>query len=186
MHTMDVVLLGWPEDGVTLDLDHRAFSYAGKFVMSNTGKAIVQADDAIVAAVSFSPDRTNENRVWIRYLTVRRDRRGDAIGPRLVGSLVQRLKRDGYDTVSIGVNNPFSFHACYRADFAWTGEESGLNELVLVHPAERTISGYHRGLGRYLEHENLTDLERQFITDRRESGLPPTIDPPTMIERSGR
>lgn len=33
-------LLGWPDSGPTIHLDFRVFSYAGKFEMSNTGKAI--------------------------------------------------------------------------------------------------------------------------------------------------
>ena len=36
-------LVGWPADGPKLALDYRAFSYAGKFVMSNTGKAVALA-----------------------------------------------------------------------------------------------------------------------------------------------
>ena len=39
---MEYVLLGWPPDGPTLRLDHRRFAYAGKFVMSTTGKAVVR------------------------------------------------------------------------------------------------------------------------------------------------
>lgn len=39
---MEFVLLGWPETGPTLRLDYRQFAYAGKFVMSNTGKAVVR------------------------------------------------------------------------------------------------------------------------------------------------
>jgi GNAT superfamily N-acetyltransferase len=39
---MEFALLGWPEDGPTLRLDYRRFSYAGKFVMSTTGKAVVR------------------------------------------------------------------------------------------------------------------------------------------------
>ncbi|MFC4359063.1 GNAT family N-acetyltransferase [Halobium salinum] len=39
---MQFALLGWPEDGPTLRLDYRRFSYAGKFVMSTTGKAVVR------------------------------------------------------------------------------------------------------------------------------------------------
>jgi GNAT superfamily N-acetyltransferase len=39
---MEFALLGWPEDGPTLRLDYRRFSYAGKFVMSTTGKAVIR------------------------------------------------------------------------------------------------------------------------------------------------
>ncbi|MFW5918041.1 MAG: GNAT family N-acetyltransferase [Haloferacaceae archaeon] len=43
---MEFVLLGWPEAGPTLRLDYRRFAYAGKFVMSNTGKAVVRDPNA--------------------------------------------------------------------------------------------------------------------------------------------
>ena len=54
---MEYVVLGWPSDGPTLRLDYRQFAYAGKFVMSNTGKAVAyegapasERDDCLVAA----------------------------------------------------------------------------------------------------------------------------------------
>jgi GNAT superfamily N-acetyltransferase len=43
---MEFVLLGWPDAGPTLRLDYRRFAYAGKFVMSTTGKAVVRDDSA--------------------------------------------------------------------------------------------------------------------------------------------
>jgi ribosomal protein S18 acetylase RimI-like enzyme len=43
---MEFALLGWPESGPTLRLDYREFAYAGKFVMSNTGKAVIRDPDA--------------------------------------------------------------------------------------------------------------------------------------------
>ena len=82
---MERLVLGWPSDGPTLRLDHRRFSYAGKFVMSNTGKAVVrdpgaatdrEYDDAVLAAVAFNEDRTDPATMWLRYVTVRGDRRG--------------------------------------------------------------------------------------------------------------
>jgi GNAT superfamily N-acetyltransferase len=39
---MEFAVLGWPPDGPTLRLDYREFAYAGKFVMSNTGKAVAR------------------------------------------------------------------------------------------------------------------------------------------------
>ncbi|WP_101297925.1 GNAT family N-acetyltransferase [Halegenticoccus soli] len=39
---MEFALVGWQEDEPTLRLDYRTFSYAGKFAMSNTGKAVVR------------------------------------------------------------------------------------------------------------------------------------------------
>ena len=46
---MEFALLGWPEDGHSLRLDYREFAYAGKFVMTSTGKAVV-GDAGVVAA----------------------------------------------------------------------------------------------------------------------------------------
>jgi GNAT superfamily N-acetyltransferase len=61
---MEFALLGWPESGPTLRLDYREFAYAGKFVMSNTGKAVIRdpdATDAERATTAPSPgDSTGE------------------------------------------------------------------------------------------------------------------------------
>ena len=92
---MEWRLLGWPPDGPTLRLDHRRFSYAGKFVMTATGKAVLwnptaasdrEYDDAVLAAVAFNADRTAPETLWLRYVTVRDDRRGEASGPGSVSS----------------------------------------------------------------------------------------------------
>ena len=49
---MEVVVIGWPPNGPTLRLDYRRFSYAGKFVMSNTGKAVVREADEEIGRAS--------------------------------------------------------------------------------------------------------------------------------------
>src|SRR6056297_3584918 len=104
---MEFVVLGWPPDGPTLRLDYRHFAYAGKFVMSNTGKAVVREtsdretgpalapsdgdDDAgdydagIVAALAFNADRTDDATLWYRYVTVHSAAKGRGLGPRLAG-----------------------------------------------------------------------------------------------------
>ena len=89
---MEFALLGWPPDSPTLHLDYRRFAYAGKFVVGSTGKAVVQAgekrdseyDDHVLAAASFSPDRTDDDCLCIRYVTVRDDRQGEGLGARLL------------------------------------------------------------------------------------------------------
>lgn len=53
---MDHELLGWPEDGPTLRLDYRAFSYAGKFATSGTGVAVLRAGGAEPVAPGWEPD----------------------------------------------------------------------------------------------------------------------------------
>jgi GNAT superfamily N-acetyltransferase len=155
---MEYALLGWPPDGPTLRLDHRRFAYAGKFVVSNTGKAVVRRttegeeaeaegidgpatapdgvayDTDIVAAVAFDADRTDDRTLRLRYITVRSELKGAGVGPRLAAFVASKAGRRGYDRVAIAVNNPFAYEAMYKAGFTWTGRESGLAELVLERP----------------------------------------------------
>jgi GNAT superfamily N-acetyltransferase len=152
-------VLGWPSDGPTLRLDYRAFGYAGKFAMSSTGKAVChdrgrpvaathddpaaafagRDSDAyatdVLAAVAFNEDRTEDGVLWLRYVTVRADRRGDGLGPRLLAFVRDAALDRGYDRLRIAVNNPYSYQALYKTGFAYTGRETGIAELVLEHPA---------------------------------------------------
>ena len=174
---MERELLGWPEDGRTLSLPHEQFSYAGKFVMSNTGKAVVRsADDDVLAAASFDEDRTDPAVLRIRYLTVRSDRRGERIGPRLAAFVADRARERGYERVKIAVNNPFAYQALYRAGFAYTGSRTGIAELVLERPGDRSEERYRRGLDAFREREDLSDAERSFLADLPDGGLPESPD----------
>jgi len=201
---MEYELLGWPADGVTLALDYRAFSYAGKFVMSNTGKAVAVDPDAepfdldatdapapateventvdpgpVVGAVAFNGDRTDADAAWVRYVTVRRDRRGEGVGPRLVAFTTARLGERGYERVRIAVNNPFAYEALYRAGFAFTGEETGVAELVLEFPAgNRSGETYQAGLDVYRARETANADERAFLDRKRGADPPSVVDPP--------
>ena len=206
-------LVGWPADGPKLALDYRAFSYAGKFVMSNTGKAVALADanegspagadaagatggDAserpppatdvegvvdpdgrVLGAVAFNADRTDPGTLWLRYVTVRHDRRGEGVGPQLCAFVVDRAADRGYDRVRIAVNNPFAYEALYRAGFGFTGETTGLAELVLERPADepaaRPSGEYQEGLDRFRERE-LSDEERSFLQRKVDEPAPPT------------
>jgi len=72
----------------------------------------VEADDfadGILAAIAFSPDRTDRSTLKIRYLTVRDDCRGDGqqLGPQLVAFLTSKAATAGYDRIAIAVNNVF-------------------------------------------------------------------------------
>lgn len=175
---MEFAVLGWPDDGPTLRLDHRRFSYAGKFVMSNSGKAVVRDAGEVVAAASFNEDRTDPARMWVRYLTVRADRRGKGIGPRLAGALRERILDRGYERVSIAVNNPFAYQALYRAGFAYRGRETGIAELVLCHPAERTTRAYQSGLETFAARSDLSDEELAFLARKRDADPPAPVDVP--------
>ena len=181
---MERLVLGWPPDGPTLRLDYRRFSYAGKFVMSNTGKAVVrdedeatdgEYDDDVLAAVAFNEDRTDASALWLRYVTVRHDRRGEGLGPSLCSLVVDRAADCGHDRVRIAVNNPFAYEALYRAGFGFTGEETGLAELVLKRPADRPAGrdadAYRAGLDRFRARD-LSAAETGFLEDRRGADPP--------------
>jgi GNAT superfamily N-acetyltransferase len=191
---MEFEVLGWPPNGPTLRLDYRRFAYAGKFVMSNTGKAVVRgpsadpggntamrergdsgeiprdvpdADDfetGIVAALAFNADRTDDTTLWYRYVTVRSDVKGSGIGPRLAAFTAPRAAARGYERLRIAVNNPFAYEAMHKAGFRWTGRETGLAELVLERPAEEEMTA--------TESDGVpTDVAETADADRYQAGL---------------
>ena len=209
---MAFVVLGWPPDGPRLRLHYRRFAYAGKFVVSSTGKAVLleaaadgteetdtlggclldesdrdrltrAAEDAdwslaaaVLAAVSFDADRTDPRTLRIRYVTVRADRRGEGLGSYLLAALLSRVDGRPYDRVRIGVNNAFSYEAAYRAGFGWTGEETGLAELVCEWPAPDGRSGerYRAGLDRFRDPDREpSEAERSFLETRVGADPPP-------------
>ena len=168
---MDCEVLGWPPDGPTLDLDWREFSYAGKFVMTNTGKAVARRNGEIVGAVAFNADRTDPDTGWLRYLTVRSDLRGTGVGTKLASFTAGRLLEADFDRVRIAVNNPFAYEALYKAGFAFTGEETGVAELVLERPKPPRALPYRDGLERFANRE-LSEREVAFLDEKFESGPP--------------
>ncbi|PSP89592.1 GNAT family N-acetyltransferase [Halobacteriales archaeon QS_4_69_34] len=192
---MKYAVLGWSAEGPTLRLDHRTFAYAGKFVTSATGTAVVLADGApreqpdaregyaegVLAAVAFDADRTDPRTLVLRYITVRADRRGDGIGPRLATFTVERAAARGYERARIAVNNPFAYEALSKAGFAFTGEETGLAELVLERPVEkpgeRSRGQYQEGLDVFRERD-LTGREKRFLAARADAAPPAVVEPP--------
>jgi GNAT superfamily N-acetyltransferase len=195
---MEYVVLGWPPDGPQLRLHYERFSYAGKFVMTNTGKAVALTDETaasgaegvdrvdtdaegfatnVLAAASFNEDRTDDDTLWLRYVTVREDRRGEGTGAKLCRFVTERALEGGYEDVRIAVNNPFAYEALYKAGFGYTGEETGLAELVLSTNEPRDHERYQEGLNQYRER----DLEPNegvaaFLEDRADA------DPPAVVE----
>lgn len=162
---MECALLGWPGDGPKLALDHREFAYAGRFRVASTGKAVAREDDAIVAATAFNEDRSDPGTLKIRTVTVRRDRRGEGIGPDLLAFTRDRAAERGYDRVVIAVNNPFAYDAAVRAGFGYTGEETGIAEVVLAWPApdqDRYVEGLRRFRERDLESVEANFLDRKL------------------------
>ena len=135
------------------------------------------ADD-ILAAITFSPDRTDRSTLKIRYLTVRDDLRGDGqqLGPRLVAFLTTRAAAAGYDRIAIAVNNAFSYHALYKAGFTYTDRKTGLAELVLDRPIGEPAVGsqscYQRGLDVFREREGLSTAETEFLGDHSDAAPP--------------
>nr|WP_277410189.1 GNAT family N-acetyltransferase [Natrinema longum] len=176
-------MLAWPPDGPKLRLDHERFSYAGKFVMTNTGKAVARADDGrLVAAVAFNEDRTDDDVLWLRYVTVDRDRRGEGIGPALCRRVRDRALERGYGRLRIAVNNPYAYEALYRTGFVYTGETTGIAELILEYPtpddhgtaAWTDRERYQAGLEEYRD-RGLSEAEEQFLESRREAE-PPALE----------
>ena len=191
-------LLGWPASEPTLRLDYREFAYAGKFVVSGTGKAVLHAPEAdlrrgrdadecargVLAAVAFDADRTDSDRAVLRYVTVRTDRQGEGLGPLLVERLLDRIAAEGrYDRARIAVNNPYAYVALHRAGFAYAGEATGIAELVLERPVGRpaTVDAdrYRAGLDRFRERDSTAE-ERALIERERAAG------PPGSSERDER
>ena len=203
---MEYAFLGWHDghggggdDGPRLRLDYRGFAYAGKFVTSSTGVAVVRdptdpldvdvgvdeppqiGDPTVVAAVAFNEDRTDAETLWLRYVTVRTDRRGEGLGPRLVAFVCDRARERGYERCRIAVNNVFSYEALAKVGFAFTGRETGLAEVVL----DRDLRGgsgvdtdtYQRGLDVF-RGRDCSDAERAFLKARDGAGPPERIDPP--------
>jgi GNAT superfamily N-acetyltransferase len=206
---MEYTLVGWHDDaggGPRLRLDYRAFAYAGKFVTSSTGTAVVRDEDdpwaldhdhddedvagdepprigdpTVVAAVAFNPDRTDGDTLWLRYVTVRGDRRGEGIGPRLVAFVRERARDRGYARCRIAVNNVFSYEALSKVGFVFTGRETGLAEVVLDcdlrGPSEVDAETYRRGLDVF-RGRDLSPEERAFLDEREEAEPPALVDPP--------
>ena len=173
---MEFTVLGWPPDGPTLDLDHERFAYARKFVMSDTGKAVAREDGTLLAAVAFSPDRTDRDCLRLRYVTVRDDRRGEGIGPRLLRFTADSAADRGFDDVVIAVNNPYAFEAAYRAGFVYTGESTGVAELVLADATgeDRSAATYRVGLAEFATRD-LPEAVEAFLTRTRQSGPPEPV-----------
>lgn len=174
---MEFEILGWPEDGPALTLDHRVFSYAGKFVMTTTGKAVFREDDTIVAAASFSEDRTDPSTIWLRYLTVHNAHQGAGIGSKLAYSCRTRMEEHGYENVNIAVNNVYAFEAAAKAGFGYTGRTTGIAELVLS-TSVPIGKNYRQALELFDERATLDDEEREFISSRISRGPPDQLSEP--------
>ena len=154
-------VVGWSD--AALELGVEEFVYAGKFRVSS-GKAVTRSeDDSIVAALSFSPDRADDEAVRVRYITVRSDLRGEGVGSELLEHVADRLL-ERYGDVRISVNNPFSYGAARKAGFGWTGEKTGLAELVMEkpRPCDRDSERHEQALC-LLAERDLSDVEEEYV-----------------------
>ncbi|MFC6785665.1 GNAT family N-acetyltransferase [Halobaculum halobium] len=131
---------------------------------------------APAGAVAFNEDRTDPDALWIRYVTVRRERRGSGVGPPLCSFVVDRAAERGYERVRIAVNNAYSYEALSKAGFAWTGRETGIAEVVLdrpaTGPARRDPDAYREGLATIAARDDVDEEERAFAEGKRERGPP--------------
>jgi ribosomal protein S18 acetylase RimI-like enzyme len=187
---MQFELLGSEAAGPTLRLDHERFAYAGKFVMSSSGKTVAREGGDVVGAVAFSADHDDPRAVHLRYVTVREDRRGEGIGPRLLRFTATLLRGDlpadcaTYETVLIAANNPIAYRACYRAGFDYTGDQTGIAELLLAYrPDERHDGRYEAGLRLYAE-RSLPETQSAALQRFLDDGMPSVVAvPPADDER---
>jgi GNAT superfamily N-acetyltransferase len=170
-------LLGWPADSPRLELDHERFAYAGHFRTGRTGVAVSREAGETVAAAAFSPDRTDDATLRLRYVTVRDDRRGERLGPRLCAFVARRGREAGFDRTLIAVNNPFAFVALYRAGFGATGERTGVAERVLARPdpTDRDPAVFDAGLAAY-GGRDLPAAAAAYVERWRGRGPPARVD----------
>lgn len=173
---MEFQVLGDAEAGPTLNLDHRHFAYAGKFVMSNTGKAVLKAESEILGAVAFNEDRTDPEAAWLRYVTVRDNNQGQGLGARLCRSVTEYLHSEGYQRVRIAVNNPIAYEALYKAGFGYTGRETGIAEVVLEHPSAQSTDRYRAGYAAFADRE-LSESGRALLERNRDGDPPAVVEP---------
>ncbi len=175
---MEFAFLGGIDDGPTLRLHHEEFAYAGKFVMSNTGKIVARADNEICGAIAFNRNHDDRTTAVLRYVTVRESRRGEGIGPKLL-RFAGAVLSDRYDRVTIAVNNPIAYEAAYRAGFVWSGEQTGIAELELVyHPEGDCDSERYRDGFTVFEERELPPAQQELVEQHKETDPPAVVSVP--------
>lgn len=180
---MEFVFLGWPADGPQLRLDYRVFPYAGKFVMTTTGKTIAREGELVCGAVCFNEDRTTPDRSWIRYVTVRRGRRGERVGPRLVSATTKHLHEAGYSAVAIAVNNPYAYVAMHRAGFGFSGDTTGIAEVVLTTAAAREPARFRAGMAVLCAQARPDPPALEYVAQWMRRDPPDLVNSPDLVVR---
>ena len=103
--------------------------------------------------------------------------RSHSVDSSVRSSLNEAARDRGYENLRIAVNNPFAYEALYKAGFGYTGERTGLAELVLSVDGPRDRERYQDGLDLYRER----DLEPNegvvaFLESRRDTDPPAVVD----------
>jgi predicted acetyltransferase len=142
---MEFVVMGDLEGGPSIFLEEKKFSYAGKFVMKDTGKIVGKIEGDIIAAASFNFDRTDKKIAWIRCISIRKDKRREGIGHNLILYITKKIVGGVPVCVRVAVNNPIAYDTFYKAGFEYTGNEVGLCELILEYPKNQTYDMYRKG-----------------------------------------
>ncbi len=143
MHSVDdfsLEISSPPGEDDVLTVSHETFPFAGKFGRRATGTAIGLRGDEIVAALSFSPDRTDETCCRIRFLAVRRDRQREGLATTLVREFTAWALSEGYETVRISIDSPFAAVAVARAGFVFTGDTAPRGEVVFRYPGNGELT----------------------------------------------
>ena len=180
---MEYAVISFPGEEHHLALDYREFPYAGKFVSNNLGVAVAREEGELLAVASFNEDRSAGDTARIRTISVRTDRQGEGIGTDLLAGLQRWLRDRGFERIRMAVNNPHAFQAAYKAGFCYTGEQSGLSELVMELPGMRSVAAYRAGMALF---DDLVPEDMQTYVDEREHGDPPPMasSPPVLTETS--
>lgn len=172
--SVHVEFRGSPAGGPAVSLDHTEFRYAGKFQMTTTGKALLIDSNSCIAITAFSTDRSCDNRIWLRYVSVHDDYQARGVGPRFLRTTTTTLL-DQVKSIRIAVNNPFAYVAAYKAGFVYTGEQTGIAELLLDHPGIRTTESYLAGLEVFRDADHLSSVEQSYLEEKH-AGAPPPVD----------
>lgn len=140
--------------------------------MTTTGKALLFDANTCIGITAFSFDRTCETRIWLRYVSVHDDYQGRGIGPRFLRTTAVELLDEG-ESIRIAVNNPFAYQAAYKAGFVFTGEQTGIAELILEHPGIRSNEMYLEGLNTFQDASHLSPREQSYATEKHTEAPPP-------------
>lgn len=162
---MDVVHASAPGDDPDVELDHGRFPYAGKLTTRDVGLILGRDRGEVVAAASYSIDRTDEDRCVIRYIAVRRDRQGEGLGTELLAATPGILFDRRFDSIKMAARSPYALVAAVRAGFCVIEERAPDGSPFVSYPPT-TASGSLESGFTALQKLSLTADHREYIADR--------------------